>query len=131
MPARNVLLSVLIVACLAGCGSRQPLRVTGIQLGRSLSADHSIADPTNNFGPRDNIYLSVITTGIGSGTISVRWMYAGHVVDEPKKEVSYTDVAATDFRLQSAAGFPPGEYRADVFLDGQPAGTKTFRVEAR
>ena len=127
----NLLLAVLIaVGGLSGCGSQQ-LRVTAIQLGRSLSADHSIADPTNIFGPRDNIYLSVLTAGGGSGTISVRWTYAGHVVDEPKQEVSYRGVAATDFRLQSAARFPPGQYSAEVFLNGQSAGTKTFRVEAR
>jgi hypothetical protein len=133
MTLLNLLLTVLIVVGgLTGCGSRQQLRVTAIQLGRSLSADHSIADPTNIFGPRDNIiYLSVITAGGGSGTISVRWTYAGHLVDEPKKEVSYRGGAATDFLLQSAARFPPGEYRAEVFLNGQPAGTKTFRVEAR
>jgi hypothetical protein len=126
-----LLTALILVGVLTGCGSRQDLHVTAIQLGRSLSADHSIADPTNIFGPGDSIYLSVLTDGGGSATISVRWTYAGQLVDEPKKEVTYRGVAATDFRLQNAVRFPPGEYKAEVFLNGQPAGTKTFRVEAR
>ena len=116
------------LACIAGCSSH--LRVTDIQLGRSVNADSSIANPTASFTPHDTIYLSVSTAGVGSGTISVRWKYEDRVVDEPKRKVSYRDLAATDFSLKSVAGFPPGEYTAEVFLDDQPVGTKTFRVAA-
>ncbi|HTM24666.1 MAG TPA: hypothetical protein VL225_05705 [Vicinamibacterales bacterium] len=42
---------------------------------------------------------------------------------------AYEDAGATDFRLESATGFLPGQYTAEVFLDGQRAGTKKFRVE--
>ena len=96
-----------------------------------MNPDHTVADHTTSFAPRDTIYLSVFTAGVGSGTMSVRWMYRGRLLDEPQKKVSYTDVAATDFSLRSVAGFPPGEYSAEVFLDGQSAGTRTFRVDAR
>ena len=125
----------LLVAALAsvtsGCGAREPLRVVQIQIGRSLNSDSTIATPAVTFHPHDTIYLSVMTSGKGSGTVSVRWTYVGRVIDEPKKLVhySYKDVAATDFRLESPAGFPPGDYTADVFLDGQSAGTKKFRVD--
>jgi hypothetical protein len=122
------LCAVILLACLAGCSSH--LRVTGIQLGRALNADNTIANPTTSFTPRDTIYVSVSTAGVGSGTISVRWIYGGRAVDESTKKVSYKDLAATDFSLKSVAGFPPGEYSAEVFLDGQPAGTRAFRVDA-
>jgi hypothetical protein len=122
------LCAVMLLACLAGCSSH--LRVTGIQFGRALNADNTIANPTSSFAPRDTIYVSVSTAGVGSGTISVRWIYGGRVVDESTKKVSYRDLAATDFSLKSVAGFPPGEYSAEVFLDGQPAGTGVFRVDA-
>jgi hypothetical protein len=121
---------VTLFACV-GCGSADPLRVTGIQVGRSLNADGTIATHATTFVPNDNIYLSVRTAGSGSGTISVRWLYAGRVVDEPKKEVSYRDVAATQFQLKSPQGFPIGEYAAEVFLDGKPVGKQAFRVETR
>jgi hypothetical protein len=115
--------------CLAGCGSGQPLRVTTIQLGRAVNADHTVSSFTTTFSPDDSVYLSVLTTGVGSGTISVRWKYGGAVINEPKQEVSYRIDAVTDFKLQSGGGgFPVGSYSAEVFLNGQSAGVRTFTV---
>ena len=129
MPRLNVrLTTVILCAYVAACGSR-PLQITAIQLGRSLNADHSVAEFTTVFAPQDTVYLSVLTTGGGSGTIIVRWTFGGKVVDEPKKRVANQDVAATEFKLQSAAGFPPGQYSAEIFLDGKSVGTRTFRVQ--
>lgn len=118
----------MLVILAAACGSPQTIRVTGIQLGRSLNADNTVADPTTGFAPNDTVCLSVLTTGKGTATISVRWMYAGRVVDEPKKQVDYRDSAATDFRLQSAGGFPAGDYTAEVFFNGESAGKRSFKV---
>ena len=119
----------VLCACLAGCGSK--LQVTGIQLGRSLNPDLTVAQHTTSFAPSDTVYVSVRTAGVGSGTITVRWRYGARVLDEPQKKVSYTDIAATDFSLRSVAGFPSGQYTAEVLLDGQSVGTKTFRVDTR
>lgn len=119
---------IFAATLLAGCRA-EDLRVTSIQLGRSLNADNTVAGHTTRFGPKDTICLSVLTAGVGSSTIRVRWMYRGHVLGEPEKQVSYRDVAATEFRLQSAAGFPQGDYTVEVLLDGQPVGTREFRVE--
>jgi hypothetical protein len=74
------------------------------------------------------VYVSVMTAGAGSGTIGVRWTYAGRVVGEPKKQVAYKGVAATEFHLQNAGGFPPGDYTVEAFLDGRVADTRSFRV---
>jgi hypothetical protein len=119
----------ILSACLAACGSGHPLSVTRIQLGRSLNPDNTVASFTSVFAPTDNVHLTVFTTGVGSGTISVRWMYGSRVIGQPEKQVSYRIDAATEFPLQSAGGFPPGDYTAEVFLNGQSAGTRTFRVE--
>jgi hypothetical protein len=129
MRTLQVQLSIaIVVALLAGCGG-ESLRVTAVKLGRSLNADSTVADYTTRFRPGDTVYVSVVTSGVGSATIGVRWTYAGRVVGEPKKQVSYRDVAATEFHLQSAMGFPPGDYTVEAFLDGQLVGTRTFRVE--
>lgn len=126
----NVHLPVSVLfACLVGCGLGQALRVTSIQLGRSLNPDSTVAAHTTRFAPGDTVYLSVLTEGAGSGVIGVRWTYAGRVVGEPKKQVSYRDVAATEFHLQSAGGFPVGDYTVEAFLDGQSVGTRAFRIE--
>jgi len=125
----TIVIAILLCGWIAACGSGQPLHVTTIQLGRGLNEDHTVSTFTTTFMPDDTIYLSVHTSGVGSGTISVRWTYVGRVIDEPKKEVSYRIDAATDFRLLSPAGFPPGDYAAEVFLNGQSAGTRTFSVQ--
>lgn len=120
---------MILVAGLAGCGSGQPLRVTTIQLGRSLNPDNTVASFTTVFTPTETVYLSAVTTGVGSGTLGVRWMYAGQVIGEPTKQVSSRTDAVTEFHLQSPRGFPPGDYTAEVLLNGQSSGTRTFRVE--
>lgn len=119
------LLLAILAACLTGCGSN--LSVTTIQLGRSLNADNTVAHQTTRFGPEETVYVSVVTAGTGSGVIGVRWTYAGRVVGEPTKPVR--GAAATEFHLQNAGGFPPGDYTVEAFLDGQSVGTKAFRVD--
>jgi hypothetical protein len=112
---------------LASC-SPHTLRVTAVQLGRTLNADNTVGITATNFKPNDTVYLSVLTAGIGSATIGVRWRFGDRVLNEANKQVSYKDIAATDFSLKGAAGFPPGEYSAEVFFDGKPVETKTFHV---
>jgi hypothetical protein len=122
------LTALIVSTSLVACGPR-PLQVTAIQLGRALNPDHSVSEFATVFSPRDTVYVSVLTAGGGSGTLSVRWTYGGNVVGEPKKRVADRDFAATEFALENAGGFPPGDYRAEVFLDGKPIGTKTFKVQ--
>lgn len=122
-----VLVVLLLCAFSTGCGSN--LRVTNIQLGRSVNSDNTVAQHATTFAPSDTVYVSVLTAGRGSGTIGVRWLYEGRIVGEPTKQVSYPGEAATEFHLQNAGGFPPGNYSVEALLDGQPVGTKSFRVE--
>lgn len=123
------LLAGVLLACVAACGLGENLSVTSLQLGRSVNADGTVANHTTVFGPDDTVHLSVLTSGVGSGTMSVRWVYRGRVLDEPKRQVSYRDVAATQFTLRSGGTFPLGDYSAEVFLDGKPVGSREFRVE--
>ena len=118
---------LLLLIMLAACAS--DIRVSTLQLGRSVNADNTVAHHTTVFKPDETVYLSVLTAGIGSGEISVRWIYEGRVMGEPKKRVSYRGNAVTEFHLQNAGGFPPGNYSVEVFFNGQPAGSRTFRVE--
>ena len=123
------LLFALLAAWLCGCGSGEPLRVTSIQVGRSLNADGTVASHTTVFAPDDTVYVSVATAGVGSATVGVRWKYAGRVLDEPKKPVSSRDAAVTEFHLQSSNGLWPGDYTVEVLLDGKAVDSKAFRVK--
>jgi hypothetical protein len=120
---------LLIVACsLLGCGLGQDLRVESIQVGRSINPNGSIASMISTFGPQDTVYVSVNTAGAGSGTLGVRWKFGGTVIGEAQKPVEYSGVASTEFHLQSATGFPAGDYSVEVLLNGQSVGSRPFHV---
>lgn len=122
---RAIVLSLAV--SLATC-SPHTLRVTSVQLGRTLNSDNTVGITATTFQPSDTVYVSVLTSGIGSATIGVRWKFGDRVLNEATKQVSYKDVAATDFSLKGAAGFPPGDYSAEVSFDGKAIETKTFRI---
>jgi hypothetical protein len=125
---RLIIAAVLSVAC-AGCFSSEKLQFDTLQLGRSLNPDHTIANHTTTFTPKDTIHVSVLTSNTGAGTIAVRWTFEGQVVGEPSKQVRYTGAGVTEFSLSNAGGFPAGNYKVEVFIDGQPVGDRAFRVE--
>lgn len=124
----RVLLLALAAAVAVSC-ARGPLDVSTIQLGRRLNSDNSVAEHTTAFGRNDTVYVSVLTTGPGSGEIGVRWTYAGVVISEPSRRVTYNGQAATEFHISNSGGFPPGNYLVEVFLDGAPIGERNFRVD--
>ena len=114
---------------MAACGPDEPLKVDTIQLGRSLNPDNSVAAHTSVFKPNETVYVAVLTTAPGAGTIGVRWIYQGKVIDEPQRQVSYREARATEFHLVNSGGFPPGAYSVEVFIDGKPVGNRSFKVD--
>ena len=121
---------VVFLAALAGaCGPSEPLKVDTIQTGKSLNTDNSVGTHTTSFRPKDPMYVSVLTVGRGAGTITVKWRFAGQVIKEVTKKVSYNDQAATDFRFQAADEFPIGDYTIDVLIDGKTIETRRVKVE--
>lgn len=114
---------------LAGCSPGVPLHVKTLQLGKSLNPDNSVGTHTTRFKPDDTIYVSLVSEEPGEGTVTARWTFGGQVVSEANKDVSYMRPAATEFHLQNSGGFPNGEYRVDILVNGQPAGSREFRVE--
>lgn len=113
---------------LMACRPTDPLRVDTIQLGRALNPDHSVSEHASTFNRSDTVYVSILTTAAGSGTIGVKWSYQGRVIDEPKRDVSYREPAATSFQLVNSGGFPPGNYTVEVFIDGASVGSRNFSV---
>lgn len=119
---------VLAMTVLAAGCSDEPLQLANIQTGRSLNADRSVASITTLFKPSETIYVSVQTTGSAPGTIGVKWMYGGRVIDEPAKPVDYNGPASTEFHMQNSGGFPEGDYNVDIFINGQQVGSRAFKV---
>ncbi|HEY1305091.1 MAG TPA: hypothetical protein VGF24_16155 [Vicinamibacterales bacterium] len=124
----HVSLLTISLLCLA-CSSRPQFVST--QIGRTINTDGTVGDGTTVFAPDDTVYLSVATAGPGSATMRARWTYAGRLVDESTKRVSYRGDAATEFHLKPPDPFPPGDYSVEIFFDGQSVGTTAFRVVER
>ena len=112
-------------------GTAAGVRVSQIDLGRSLNADKTIGDNTSSFKPTDTIYASIATAGSGPTTaVKARWTYQdGQVVNESTRTIAPTGDARTEFHISKPDGWPPGKYKVEVFLDGSPAGNKDFEVE--
>jgi hypothetical protein len=120
---------LLTLALVGACGPSEPLRVATLQLGKSLNPDNSVGTHTTRFKPDDTVYVSLLSDDPGYGTVTVRWLLNGQVVSEAKRDVSYTRAAATEFHLQNSGGFPHGNYRVEILINDEPAGSREFRVE--
>lgn len=107
------------------------VRVSHIDMGRSLTADKTINDATGSFKPNDTIYASIATQGAAAtATLKARWTYQdGQVVDESTQTIAPTGDARTEFHISKPDGWPTGKYKLEVFLNGSSAATKDFDVE--
>jgi hypothetical protein len=107
------------------------VRVSQIDMGRSLNADKTISDNSNSFKANDTIYASIATVGTApTAALKARWTYQdGQVVNESTQTIAPTGDARTEFHISKPDGWPTGKYKLEVFLNGSSAATKDFEVE--
>ena len=112
-------------------GTGVGVRVSHIDMGRSLNADKTINDKTDSFKPNDTIYASIGTGGTAAtATLKARWTYQdGQVVNESTQTIAPTGDARTEFHVSKPDGWPTGKYKLEVFLNGSSAATRDFEVE--
>jgi hypothetical protein len=105
--------------------------VKTIEVGKGLGADRHVTNQTTTFGPRDTIYVSVLTEGAApSKTITARWTFqTGQVVKEGTETIAPSGPAATEFHIAKKTGWPAGKYKVEILVDGSSAGTKEFEVK--
>ena len=72
--------------------------------------------------------MSALNGSRGDGTIRVRWYFGTQLLSDREKQVSFKGAGATEFNMQSAAGFPPGDYSVEVEVDGRSVGKRNFTV---
>jgi hypothetical protein len=131
--------SLFVAAALAvaACGPKQAsggtaVKVTNVDLGRSLKPDLKIDDNATTFKPTDVIYASVETKGTGPATLATRWTYQDNqTVNESSRTISPNgdDPVRTEFHISKPEGFPEGKYHLVVLINGTTAGTKDFEVK--
>jgi hypothetical protein len=112
-------------------GTSVGVRVSHIDMGRSLNADKTINDPADSFKPNDTIYASIATEGTApTTTLKARWTYQdGQVVNESTQTIAPAGDARTEFHIAKPDGWPTGKYTLEIFLNGASAATRDFDVE--
>jgi len=104
--------------------------VASIDLGNAVGADQKVTTATSSFTPMDPIYAAVSTSGSGTATIGAKWTYQdGQTVKEDRKSIAPTGPATTSFQISKPDGWPAGNYKVEISLNGQPAGSKDFSVK--
>ena len=109
------------------------IQVTSVDLGKSIDADKRVNDnaETDDFAPNETIYAAVATDGAATNsTLTARWTYQdGQVVDESSQTISPTGPAVTEFHISKPDGFPKGNYKVEILLNGQSVQSKDFEVK--
>jgi hypothetical protein len=107
------------------------VRVSQIDMGRSLNADKTISDTSNSFKANDTIYASIATVGTApTAALKARWTFQdGQVVNESTQTIAPTGDARTEFHISKPDGWPAGKYKLEVFLNDSSAATKDFEVQ--
>jgi hypothetical protein len=105
--------------------------VDDLELGRAVDANKKVTDGTDDFTPKDTIYLSMKTDGAAAASeVKVRWTYQdGQLVKEDKRTIPAGGDAWTEFHISKPGGFPKGDYKVIAYVNGVEKGSKTFEVK--
>lgn len=101
-----------------------------LALGSGVDAGNKVSVQADTFTPKDSIYASVATHGNGMATLAAKWSYQdGQVVHEDSKSIDATGPASTAFMISKPDGFPAGNYKVEITLNGSPVASKDFSVK--
>lgn len=107
------------------------LFVSSVEIGASINAQNEVRASGTSFAPKDNIYAAVKTQGEGHATLGAKWTFNGsQIVHEDSKRLDTTGAQTTTaFMISKPDGFPVGDYKVEVSLDGKPVASKDFSVK--
>lgn len=106
--------------------------VTSVDLGNAVGVDMKVIAPTSTFGVKDNIYAAVSTDGSapGSTKLGAKWTYqTGDIVKEDAQDLALNGPAVTDFMISKPGGWPVGNYKVEISLNGAVVQSKDFQVK--
>ena len=115
---------------MANGGSVAAVSFSSLEVGSNVDANHKVVATGTSFAPKDTIYASVQTMGSGNATLTARWIGPqGQAVHEDSKDLAATGPETTAFMISQPEGFPPGDYKIEIALDGRPVASKDFSVK--
>ena len=109
----------------------EAVAVASVDLGTAVGPDQKVTSPTTTFSPQDTIYAAVSTTGTAANaTLSAKWTYQdGQTVNDSSQTIAPSGPAVTTFHISKPDGWPAGNYKVEVSLDGKSAASKDFSVK--
>jgi hypothetical protein len=108
------------------------LNVTDIALGTTVVGDTAVANATDDFKPADTIHAIVRHEGGAGATLTARWTFEdGQVVDERSETLAAatTGTHYTHFTVSKPSGWPAGDYKLHILVNGNEVDSKDFKVE--
>ena len=107
------------------------LFVSSVEIGSSVDANNGIRASGTSFAPKDNIYAAVKTEGEGHAISAAKWTCNGdQTVHQHSKTLDTIGAArTTTFMISKPDGFPAGDDKVEISLDGKPVASRNFSVK--
>jgi hypothetical protein len=109
--------------------------VVSVDLGNAVGPDMKVTTPMTTFGKKDTVIAAVTTStsdplATVPGKLGAKWTFQdGQVVNDESKDVNFTGTGVTDFQVAKPDGWPAGNYKVEISLDGNLVQSKDFSVK--
>jgi hypothetical protein len=114
---------------------QDPITAGGVELGElvastAIDRDSCPTEPTSRFDSDDTIYIATEESFIPAGTTAFVRLYRGNETLEDADEISAESDMTTCvfFVFENDEGFEDGDYEAELFINGNSAGSVSFTV---
>ncbi len=104
-------------------------RLMEVMMATRLDENEAPLEPTDVFNVDDIFYCSALVTDIpAEESLTARWYFEDqllgeHTISFPKEFSGYAA-----FHAGAEADWPEGDYRVDIYIGSEQAGSKTFQV---
>lgn len=110
------------------------VEVTSVKLSNQGDTEnHTLDIPTASFDPKDTVYAEIATNGTASEyTVYAKWVAAdGAVLSDYGMRVNEPGLKRTVISLSKPDGWPTGDNRLEIAVNGEPQQVVVFKVQRR
>jgi hypothetical protein len=106
---------------------------TSLRLASAIDENLLPTRLTTTFSPNDTIYAVVSTSGSAPRAfLKARWTFENsQLVSEDEQSIAPTGDAITSFHIKKPDGWPSGNYKVEISLDGKPVASQDFSVGSK
>ena len=110
-----------------------PVSVKQVVLANQIGVDKKAVAPMTSFAPADTIHAVVETIGSGDASVKAVWTFhkgdKSVQVNETVQELKLAGPTTSEFHISKPGGWPAGDYRVEVFLNGASVDAQKFAVK--